>query len=167
MKQPEDNATLELNLATAIDGARRGRGRPAKADALTPAERAKRYREAKRLANAKENAQSVTQITKKEDSPWSEQRRHLENQLKLAQAEIATLRRERKLLIAERAAAYRTYDQLAATMAGREDELLKAKTELAATRADHAILAAQGAALNELVRTLEERLKKRDSPRRK
>jgi hypothetical protein len=100
MKQPEDNATLELSLAPIIDGARRGRGRPAKADALTPAERAKRYRDAKRLANAKENAKSVTQITKKEDSPWSEQRRHLENQLKLAQAEIATLRRERQLLIA-------------------------------------------------------------------
>jgi chromosome segregation ATPase len=167
MKQPEDNATLELNLATAIDGARRGRGRPAKADALTPAERAKRYRDAKRLANAKENAQSVTQITKKEDSPWREQRRHLEKQLKLAQAEIVTLRREHTLMAAERAAAYRTYDQLAATMAGREDELLKAKTELAATRADHVILAAQGAALNELVRTLEERLKKRGAPRKK
>jgi chromosome segregation ATPase len=167
MKQPEDNATLELNLASVVDGARRGRGRPAKADALTPAERAKRYRDAKRLANANENAQSVIQITKKEDSSWREERRHLENQLKLAQAEMVTLRGERELLIAERAAAYRAYDQLAATMAGREDELQKAKTALAVVRADHAILAAQGAALNELVRTLEQRLKKRDAPRGK
>jgi hypothetical protein len=167
MKQPEDNATLELNLAPVIDGAKRGRGRPTKADALTPAERAKRYRDAKRLANANEKAKSVTQITKKEDSTSSEQRRHLENQLKLAQAEMATLQREHALMAAERAAAYRTYDQLAVTMAGREDELLQAKTELVATRADNTILAAQGAALNELVRTLEQRLKKRDAARRK
>jgi multidrug resistance efflux pump len=80
---------------------------------------------------------------------------------------MATLRRERALLIAERAAAYRTYDQLAATMAGRKDELLQARTALAAARADHAVLAAQDAALNELVRTLEQRLKKRDAPRGK
>jgi multidrug resistance efflux pump len=79
---------------------------------------------------------------------------------------MATLRREHALLIAERAA-YRTYDQLAATMAGREDELLQARTALAAARAGHAVLAAQGATLNELVRTLEQRLKKRDAPRGK
>ena len=47
MKQPEDNKTLELNLAEQ----KRGRGRPAKPDALTPAERAKRYRDAKRKAD--------------------------------------------------------------------------------------------------------------------
>lgn len=40
MKQPEDNKTIELSL----DG-KRGRGRPAKPDALTPAQRAKRYRD--------------------------------------------------------------------------------------------------------------------------
>lgn len=49
MKQPEDTKTLELSLAEA----KRGRGRPVKPDALTPAERAKRYRAAKRAgANA-------------------------------------------------------------------------------------------------------------------
>ena len=51
-KQPEDKFTLELPLA-------RGRGRPRKPDALTPADRAQRYRDrkkaAKRLAAAYPN----------------------------------------------------------------------------------------------------------------
>lgn len=42
MKHPDDTRTLELpGLAVA----KRGRGRPRKPDALTPAQRAKRYRE--------------------------------------------------------------------------------------------------------------------------
>lgn len=45
MKQPADQKTLELPL----EGGKRGRGRPAKPDALTPAERAKKYRDAKRM----------------------------------------------------------------------------------------------------------------------
>jgi len=67
MKQAEDLKTLKL----AMDEPKRGRGRPAKVDALTPAERAKRYREAKRAGsnkatvkrdekNVTENAQLVT-----------------------------------------------------------------------------------------------------------
>lgn len=43
MKQQEDNKTAELDLV-----AKRGRGRPAKPDAMTPAERAKKYRDAHR-----------------------------------------------------------------------------------------------------------------------
>lgn len=46
MKQATDKKTFELDLA----GGKRGRGRPPKADALTPAERARRYREAKRAS---------------------------------------------------------------------------------------------------------------------
>jgi hypothetical protein len=42
MRQPEDNQTLELPLTE-----KRGRGRPRKEKALTPAERARRYRERK------------------------------------------------------------------------------------------------------------------------
>lgn len=41
MKLKDDTRTMELSL----DDGRRGRGRPAKPDALTPAERARRYRE--------------------------------------------------------------------------------------------------------------------------
>ena len=41
-KQPEDLYTLELTLPMP-----RGRGRPRKEDALTPAQRAKRYRDRK------------------------------------------------------------------------------------------------------------------------
>lgn len=41
-KQPEDLYTLELALPM-----RRGRGRPPKPDALTPAQRAQRYRDRK------------------------------------------------------------------------------------------------------------------------
>lgn len=40
MKQPEDTKTKELALEV-----KRGRGRPAKANALTPAQRAQRYRD--------------------------------------------------------------------------------------------------------------------------
>lgn len=55
MKQPEDTKTAELDLV-----AKRGRGRPALEHALTPAERAKRYRDSKRAAGvnpAKQHAQ--------------------------------------------------------------------------------------------------------------
>ena len=48
MKQPNDGKTIELPL----ESPKRGRGRPAKVDALTPAERAKRYRDAKRGTTA-------------------------------------------------------------------------------------------------------------------
>jgi hypothetical protein len=47
MKQPDDNKTAELDLV-----AKRGRGRPALEHALTPSERAKRYRDAKRAKRA-------------------------------------------------------------------------------------------------------------------
>ena len=43
MKQPEDTKTMDLALAE-----KRGRGRPPKPDALTGAERAKRFRDAHR-----------------------------------------------------------------------------------------------------------------------
>jgi|SRR5476649_2199903 len=167
MKQPEDNATLELNLADDMDERKRGRGRPAKADALTPAERAKRYRDAKRRARVEQNATSVTQIVQRGDLPEGEWRRALATQLKQAQAEIQALRGAHEAALTERAAAYRAYDQLAATMATRESALLEATTELAAARADNATLAAQGATLNDLVRKLEGRLKKRDASRKK
>lgn len=45
MKQSIDKKTFELDLT----GGKRSRGRPPKADALTPAERAKRYRDSQRL----------------------------------------------------------------------------------------------------------------------
>jgi hypothetical protein len=45
MKQSNDNKTIDLPFG---DEPKRGRGRPTKPDALTPAERAKRYRDAKR-----------------------------------------------------------------------------------------------------------------------
>lgn len=45
MKQPEDRSTLER---PGLDAPKRGRGRPRKPDALTPAQRAKRYRDKQR-----------------------------------------------------------------------------------------------------------------------
>lgn len=47
MRQPEDRATIEL---PGLAPAKRGRGRPRKPDALTPAQRAKRYRDRQRAA---------------------------------------------------------------------------------------------------------------------
>ncbi|MDP3671723.1 MAG: hypothetical protein Q8R69_18780 [Telluria sp.] len=48
MKQPEDTKTLELTI-----DAKRGRGRPAKSDALSQAERAKRYRAKRKTEGVK------------------------------------------------------------------------------------------------------------------
>lgn len=45
MRQPEDQSTIEL---PGLAPAKRGRGRPRKPDALTPAQRAKRYRDRQR-----------------------------------------------------------------------------------------------------------------------
>lgn len=56
MKQPEDTSTAELNLEI-----KRGRGRPALEHALTPAERAKRYRDAKRARSTTENKSDASQ----------------------------------------------------------------------------------------------------------
>lgn len=48
MKHPDDTRTLELPGLTVAT--KRGRGRPRKDDALTPAERAQRYRDRKKAA---------------------------------------------------------------------------------------------------------------------
>jgi len=66
MKQPEDTKTMDLALAE-----KRGRGRPPKPDALTGAERAKRFRDAHREGVKKSLApKSVTEnkktVTEKE-----------------------------------------------------------------------------------------------------
>lgn len=66
MKQPEDTKTLELHLTET----KRGRGRPAKPNALTPAERAKRYRDAKRADTIKTNKSDVT---KKGNTLWTQE----------------------------------------------------------------------------------------------
>lgn len=63
MKQPDDKKTLELMLE---EGAKRGRGRPAKADAMTGAERAKKFRDAKRAAEAL-NPKNKCDVTKNTD----------------------------------------------------------------------------------------------------
>lgn len=98
MKQAEDLKTLKL----ALDEPKRGRGRPAKVDALTPAERAKRYREAKRAGSNKatvkrdetkvtENAQLVTpeDYMRLKRMYWS-----LENRVTSAEAERDTAIKE-------------------------------------------------------------------------
>lgn len=140
MNQPEHNLKPDANLAIAEP--KHGRGRPAKADALTPAQRAKRYREAKRLARVSTTAEDTALIVPADDGLVGENPHSLDTQFQHALAIIVRLRGEHKLLKAERASAFRAYDQLAATMAGREDELSKAKAELAAIRADNEILAA-------------------------
>lgn len=80
MKQPEDNKTAELALDT-----KRGRGRPAKEDALTPAERAKRYRDSKR-------ASGITAPTIKSDA--SQKTSRLDDERSAAIAEIRRLKDE-------------------------------------------------------------------------
>lgn len=57
MKHPDDHRTIELPMMGMLDimapaPAKRGRGRPRKPDALTPAQRAKRYRLKQLASNA-------------------------------------------------------------------------------------------------------------------
>lgn len=72
MKQPEDKKTLDL-----LEQEKRGRGRPRLDHALTPSERAKRYRDNKRLAR-QSSAVAVTNknsaVTEKENDAlfWRE-----------------------------------------------------------------------------------------------
>lgn len=65
MKQPEDTKTMDLALAE-----KRGRGRPPKPDALSGAERAKRFRDAHRDGVKKALTKAITEneetVTKKE-----------------------------------------------------------------------------------------------------
>jgi hypothetical protein len=73
--------------------AKRGRGRPATGQAMSDAERARRYR-----ARQREAGISVTQktITQKLDAAWPEERARLIKAVDQAQREIATLIGERK-----------------------------------------------------------------------
>ncbi len=70
MKQAEDAKNLELALEEAthadITVTKRGRGRPAKEDALTPAQRAKRYRDALRAGRAEMRFNRDESVTKNE-----------------------------------------------------------------------------------------------------
>jgi hypothetical protein len=65
MKQPEDQRTIELALELA--GAARKRGRPPKADKLSDAERARRYRARQRMMPKDDwNYEQLTDITRAE-----------------------------------------------------------------------------------------------------
>lgn len=90
MKQAEDNKTIDL-----MGSEKRGRGRPAKPDALSGAERAKRFRDARR-GKAKAVTENVTEnvtetVTKNEfkELQRAEQSRTLA--LASAHAEIRVL----------------------------------------------------------------------------
>ncbi len=58
MRHPDDRQTIELPGM----GTKRGRGRPRKPDALTPAQRAKRYRDRKRADQAERARQLAAGI---------------------------------------------------------------------------------------------------------
>jgi hypothetical protein len=108
MKQPEDTRTAELPLDQVAQ--RRGRGRPAKADALTAAQRAKRYRDARRSAGGMSKAAETEQIkrdaTKKE---WD--RQSIERHTRQV-ARISQLEEQLRLAEAERNAAYKANREL-------------------------------------------------------
>ena len=89
MKQPEDTKTAELALET-----KRGRGRPTKANALTPAERAKRYRDAHR--HEKNTSATDTEITeiKRAEKTKSEMLSVTYNELAKLRNEIEILRQD-------------------------------------------------------------------------
>lgn len=105
MKQPEDTRTIELQID------KRGRGRPAKEDKLTPAERAKRYR-----AKQKENSikSDVTENEEKEKIiDWEQDRfRYLDQEIDDLKAELKALQIENALVVAERGAAWKMIENL-------------------------------------------------------
>lgn len=100
MKQPEDKLTIDL-----LDGAKRGRGRPPKADALTSAQRQKRYRDNLRSQQREQGARnirdSVTNITPTDAGA-----------VKTLTAETARLRMQLELAEAERNAAMKEVAKL-------------------------------------------------------
>lgn len=64
MQQPQDTKTVDMF-------AKRGRGRPRKENALTPAERAKRYRDKMRASHQSGGASNVvTKVTENEDADF-------------------------------------------------------------------------------------------------
>ena len=189
MKQPEDSRTIELNLVNAKDP-KRGRGRPPKADALTPAERAKRYRDAKRIAGIprtpanQHEAEFQFDYTRptweQHDEELEELRsqiRNLTSQLEASKKENEGLRKEQTLLIEERQTAFNAHDlakaelerlQRKTTTTGKlASQVLELEAEKAQLIQDKATIAAQGAALVDKVRELEVKLKKRDASRKR
>jgi hypothetical protein len=86
MKQAEDNRTIEL-----LEQPKRGRGRPPKADALTGAERAKRFRENHRAELKKPAPVTVTKITEKEFKDLQSAEQSRTRALASAHAEIRIL----------------------------------------------------------------------------
>lgn len=177
MKQPQDNKTLELEL----DG-KRGRGRPPKADALTPAERAKRYRDNQRAIKAKVRANMAGDITEMREAEADLVKRvhELAAQLRQAHQTIDGLRKEQELLIQERTNAFKAFEEtctenenLAATIKrinqARATEVAtvhQAYDEMHAmfkqASADKHTIVEQGAADRERLIKLEETLKRRD-----
>ncbi|MGZ8339559.1 MAG: hypothetical protein ACXWU9_08255 [Telluria sp.] len=116
MKQATDNKTFEIPL----EGGKRGRGRPTKTNALTPAERAKRYRDAKRAAAAPAAIKrDDTEVTKKAEWPdWGGEK----------QATINRLQQQLDLANAERDAAFKRAAELEAQLADLQRDLQNANT---------------------------------------
>ena len=68
VKHPADLATLEL---PGLEPAKRGRGRPRKADALTPAERASRYRQRQKTKLQRNTAKAAARWHGPNGEYWS------------------------------------------------------------------------------------------------
>lgn len=124
MKQAEDKKTIELP----IENIKRGRGRPAKADALTPAERAKRYRDNKRN-NAPDNIRDVSQ---EKDSTASaeiarliERNYQLQMQLDVERSKVLDLEAKLGTAHAKVNAKGKTINPLAATVKSLQMEVAK------------------------------------------
>lgn len=100
MKQPEDFKTLELPIE-----AKRGRGRPAKADALTQAERAKRYR-----ANKKQNPVIKSDVTEI-NNEWANER----------ERELGELRHENHFLMKELTKITKEYEDFRGSLTMQDD----------------------------------------------
>ena len=86
MRQPEDDKTFDLNLDE-----KRGRGRPPKPDALTGAERSKRFRDAHRGQRQQANIPATEMVTKREFDELQRTLRHRTFALESAHAEIRIL----------------------------------------------------------------------------
>lgn len=127
MKHPDDVKTIELPIDK-----KRSRGRPALDNALSPAERARRYRANKKLNPAPMMPSNLSVIT--------DELQLLRKELRERDREVATLKTEQNLLIEERTKAFNVAADAQASLAATKKEMLAAvKKEINVTRNDNSV----------------------------
>lgn len=112
MKHEKDRFTAELPLPGGV----RPRGRPAKPDALTPAERAKAYRQRKKVSAPVALPEEKT-YTQADYEQVCKSMRHYRDSMWAMESTINGLQKEQALLIEERGKLFSEVERLKAELA--------------------------------------------------